>query len=207
MPQSHVGYEEILHLLTHKVRLMADSQVAQMRGVSIKVARQGMQRLEERGLLELQTAMIHPPLHITGPLVDWRPDACSPEPDWQALSWQTESRWKKSPVRALIAWATKKGRQYTGGPIGGRPPRQLEISHDISVTELYLQFHNTNPEAAASWIPEDALTEFRSGQKIPDAVICENGEKIILELAGKYYSAKRLSAIGAAHSHSCYRIY
>jgi hypothetical protein len=60
------------------------------------------------------------------------------------------------------------------------------------------------------WVPEDALSGFGAGEKKPDAVLRIQGEKdVLIELAGKAYSAKRLKAIHQSFaSRECpYRIY
>jgi hypothetical protein len=164
-----------------------------------------LRRLERRGLLKLEHAMVHPPLCLEEPLFEWQTETL--EPDWERLAWMAQSRWNKDPVLSVIVSATAEAKKLTGGPIGGRPIRQTEISHDVTLAQLWLRFRKTEPIVAPSWIPEDALSGFEPNQKRPDALITVAGNEIVLELAGKAYSAKRLAAIHAAYRHRHYRLY
>lgn len=200
------GYHTIVQLLTHNLRLITDSQVAKLRGVPVKIARQGLRREEQSGYIKLDDVHLHPPLPLDVPLVEWNPESESMATDWDAIAWKAQSRWNMPPVRALVASATKKGQQLTGGPLGGRPLRLLEISHDATLTEVFLR----QPlETRRHWIPEDALTEFGTGEKRPDAVLRLDDQDIFVELAGKAYSAEKLRSIHKSFaSRGCqYRIY
>lgn len=203
-------YLDIGLVLTHHLRLLTAEQIGRNwfahTVAPTKIALQFLRREERRGLLKLEHAMIHPPLNLQEPILDWRPES-STEPNWQTLAWKVQSRWNQHPVRAVVVSATSKARNLTGGPIGGRPTRPLEISHDATLAEIFLQLRRTHSLAATTWIPEDALTDFGHGKKKPDALITIAEQEVLLELAGKAYSPKRLADIHAAHRHRPYRMY
>jgi hypothetical protein len=202
-------YPEILQALTHHCRLMTAQQIAQQwfghTVAPTKIALQLLRRLERRRLLDLEHAMVHPPLRVETPIFEWPGE--THEPDWERLAWAAQSRWNKEPRLSVIASATPVAQKLIGGPIGGRPIRQTEISHDVTLAQLWLSLRNTEPTVAASWIPEDALSGFGPNQKKPDALITVADNEIVIELAGKAYSAKRLAAIHAAYRHRHYRLY
>lgn len=203
-------YRDIIHTLTHHCRLLTAEQIAThwfAHTVSpVKITLQFLRRQERQGLLRLEHTMVHPPLELCEPLVHWQPEMAE-EPNWQSVAWRVQSRWNQCPVRSVIVSATHRARIHSGGPIGGRPIRQTEMSHDVSLAELWLRFRTIDPTVASSWIPEDALSGIAPNGKKPDGLITVAGNEIAVELAGKAYSAKRLAAIHAAHRHRHYRLY
>lgn len=203
-------YRDIIHALTHYCRIMTAEQIANYwfdHTVSpVKIALQFLRRQEHQGLLRLEHAMVHPPLELREPILDWQPST-STEPNWQSVAWRVQSRWNRHPVRAVIVSATNHARHLSGGPIGGRPVRQTEISHDVTLAQLWIHLRQTDPETASHWTPEDAFTVSGPGHKKPDAVFGSGDSAIVIELGGKAYSAKRLAAIHAAHRHRHYRLY
>lgn len=201
------GYTTVVEMLTHNVRVLADSQVAKLRDLPVKIARQGLRRLERSGLVTLETCAIHPPLQLPEPLVDWIPGTTDKPPPFDAIAWQAESRWTKPLVRAVVVCATRKAQRLTGGTLGSRRIRPLELSHDITLSEIFLGLQTADPETARRWVPEDALKDFGPAEKRPDAVLRDGTTETLIELCGKAYSAKKLRAIHAAFSTRRYRIY
>lgn len=188
-------YNDCLSWLTRNIRALSDGQIARVRGVSPAIVRQGFRRLERRGLVSLSQGFIQIPNAIGEPLYEWRPNADTLKPDWDSLSYKAQSRWNVPPLRALVASATKQAMELTGGRIGGRPSRPLEMSHDLTLTQLFLRMLAQDPEVANHWFPEDALTGLSAGEKRPDALLRTIGKDVFIELAGKAYSAKKLEAI------------
>jgi len=186
-------YSDCMTWLTHNFRVLSDVQAAHVRGVSPSVVRQTFRRLERSGLVTLSQQLVQCPSGLGDPLYEWKPDAPPAEPNWDALCWKNESRWNTRPRRVLVASATKKAMQQYGGYLGGRPERQLETQHDLAVTQLFLSLREQNPEL--DWTPEDALTGFAAGDKKPDAVLCEAGQEVFIELVGRSYSARKLRSI------------
>jgi hypothetical protein len=203
-------YRDIFDSLTHHCRVMTAEQIANYwfahTASPVKIAHQFLRRQQRQQLLKLEHAMIHPPLELVEPIIDWKP-GFSDEPHWESIAWQVQSRWNRNPVRAIIVSATHEARYLCGGAIGGRSIRQTEISHDITLAQLWLRLRQTAPEIAAQWIPEDAISAERLGKRRPDAFLGNDDSQIAIELGGKAYSAKRLSAIHAAHRHRHYHLY
>jgi hypothetical protein len=203
-------YRDIIHALTHHCRIMSAEQIAAhwfAHTVSpVKIALQFLRRQKHQGILRLEHAMIHPPLELELPIIDWHPGISS-VPNFHAVAWQVQSRWNRTLVRGVIVSATHEARYLSGGVIGGRPIRKTEISHDITLAQLWLRLRRTDPEVARQWMPEDALLDQRPSGKIPDALIGNHNSQVAIELGGKAYSAKRLSAIHDAHRHRRYQLY
>jgi hypothetical protein len=170
------------------------------------IAQQWARRQARAGLLTLQYIAVHPELKLHEPLLEFHPG--DPLPNFDALAWQVQSRWKLPPEMTLVATATKKARQFTGGVIGGRPIRHREVTHDVHVASVYLRLRETDCELSKRWMPEDAVYatnahEFRT--KVPDAVLTGK-EPLIVEFAGKY-SARKLRSLHAEYSKSRYQLW
>jgi hypothetical protein len=203
-------YFDIVHTLTHHCPVLTAEQIGRYwhphTVAPEKIALQLLRRQARKGLLKLDHSMIHPPLKIHEPLIDWRP-GISIEPQWESVAWKVQSRWNQNPVRAVIVSATKEARTLTGGPLCGRPTRPLELSHDVTLAEIFLSLRQRDAKAASHWLPDDVLTGYGEGDKKPDAVIGHGDAGIVIELGGKAYSAKRLNAIHDAHRHRHYQLH
>jgi hypothetical protein len=193
--------DKIVHLLTKKVRVLTDEQLARTFFASakkpIRQARETARRLEGKGLAIVQTSMVHPELLLEQPLLDWKPGDV--EPNLDRLGWQTASRWTKPPLRTFVVSATVKARQLVGGYCGGRPERAREICHDIHVTSIFLHLRRTQPDWAMAWVPEDqtaADQRWRPQSRIPDAII-QNDPQVYVDFGGSY-KAEKLKLIFAA---------
>ena len=201
----NVGFE-VLEILTQKVRVLTDNQVSRVSFQHTKqpavVSRQWLRRQEKAGMLSLHELMTHPEIDVSKPLLDFHPG--SPTPDFDALAWQAQSRWTSVPKQTLVATATKKAKQLTAGPVGGRPIRAREATHDIHCSAVYLHFRQHQPELAKRWLPEDAVSHL-DGNKVPDAIITGD-EPIIVEFAGAY-AAQKMRGIHAEFCNRRYQFY
>ena len=109
--------------------------------------------------------------------------------------------WNKPPELTFVASATEKASEITGAEFPTRPPRDLELRHDIHVTQIFLTLCLAAPVAEAKWRHEDELVaqgEARNGQRIPDAIV-ETDPPQAVDFGGSY-SAKKIAAIHAHYA-------
>lgn len=129
----------------------------------------------------------------------WAPG--DPTPDAGAVAWKLQSRWKE-PARVCRCFvATTKAAKHFGGRASGRLKRELQASHDLGVTEMYLQMRHSRPEQARLWIGEDLLAPYRKHEKLPDAVLADSPSatpSLVLEFGGAYNKDRVL-----AFHHDC----
>lgn len=204
--------QKILKMLTYHVRIASTEQLGRTFFAETKkparMARQWAIRARGEGLLTISTVMAHPEIPLVEPIIEWRPG--DPEPNFHAACWRLQSRWTEPVQKKTIIAATRQAKALTGGPVGGRPTRAREVTHDLHVTQLFLNFREQDPEIATRWVLEDALyneshTSFDS--KLPDAVI-RGTPDLVIEFGGSY-AAKKLACIHACHAnnHQPYQIW
>jgi hypothetical protein len=187
---------ELLGTLTWKVRVAADSQLAQMLRLSdcqLPSLIRSLKRLDQRGLLDrnkIAIALFEP----KAPLVNWLPG--QPESNWQSISWQLQRRWQElAPARTWVNWATRKAAAVVGG-VGGGLRQPLQLQHDLAVTSVYVA-RQLEPGDGEVWVGEDvyrSLPPREARTTIPDALIMDDRYRLLcaVELGG-LYSPKRLS--------------
>jgi hypothetical protein len=204
MPFTSPRTDDVLECLTSKIRLLTTGQIARTWFAHTEkptvIAAQYVRRLQVTGLITISRTMAHPEQELTEPILDWQPG--SDEPNFDRLSWKACSRWSEHPVRTTVITATEKARSHTGGPIGGRPIRPLELNHDIGVSTVFLNIQARDPELARLWVHEDALARearHNDRENLPDAQL----DGLVIEFAGAY-SAKKLRAV---HEHFSKRPY
>jgi len=125
------------------------------------------------------------------PVALWQPyDAV---PNFRALAHKLDARWSScEPKPCQVWWATPQAVAEFGG-VGGSIKQNLQIEHDLAVTEVFLRRGQK-----ANWRMEDVFEEGEFGSKIPDAVVTDNtGAITVLEIGGQY-SAARLEAFHVA---------
>ncbi len=195
--------QAIVHVLTRRLRLLSDAQAGRLWFADAKsprnAARSAFQSLANRGLVALQTAMVHPELDLQGPLLDWRPG--DEPPHFGRLSFQLKSRWHKPPERTVVASATSQARALLGAPLGGRPIRPCELAHDLGLATVFFCLLAQCPATLARWRHEDELVRdgrFRAGDPIPDALLLGDPD-VVVEFGGEY-SAGKLAAQAAYQS-------
>lgn len=202
--------DELLYELTHHVRCMSVDQIART-FFSVangrRIALQLVRSLQRAGLVEARTVMVHPPLRLCEPV--HKHLHRSESPDFHALSHRVQSRWSLLPERTMVVSATFRAAEITGGPLPTRrSSRDTELAHDLTLAEIFL--HHYWGRTEASWIPEDTLVAEgwpRTGVNIPDAIVRAPQSEIVLELAGRSYSARRLAEIHVAHQDRYYELW
>ena len=197
---------ETLEALTRRVRLFTTCQVGRYSFTHTRrpnrSATAWLKRKEAEGLILLTELMLSPMIDVSEPLLDYFPGSASP--DFDALAWQTRSRWKLPPQRAIVATATKKAKAFLGGSLGGRNVRIREATHDAHCAEIYLNLLERDSQAAAAWVPEDSISRLETGF-VPDAII-QQAETILVEFAGSY-SAAKLRTLHARYRTYRYQLY
>lgn len=184
---------EILDALTLRVRVMSINQVAHTWfGRTAEPARYAARRLSAlaaAGLIDQHSMPARPELLLHHPLVTWTPDTAPP--DFDRLAYTLEVRWKAPAVPTHIVIASRAAGNWMGGS-GGRLPRRSEVSHDLTLARLYLTWCVGGPRAGRRWISEASLRQegFGDDDRLPDAIVEEDGRRRVIELGGVYGAAK-----------------
>ena len=201
-----IGQSEgvLLETLTWCLRCATREQLQRIMAVrfSSTLAVAGViRRLTQNEEIESRSTVVAFP-EITKPLFTWSPRQ-SP-PNFHALAWKLEKRWKAvRPRRAILCWATKKGAHRTGG-VACFPERATQVEHDLGTAAVYTHLCQSQPPMAEGWVGEDILRRDYAPRerwlsKIPDAAIYQNEQlQYILEFGGQY-SVNRLRRF---HQHS-----
>lgn len=204
------GRTKLLVALTHSVRCLNLNQVTRLlpnaKNVN-RAAHELITRLACKGLVEIRTVMVHPPLRLTRPM--YLCASSTEPPDLDALAYQAQSRWPLPPERTVVVRATPRAAAVTGGllPVR-RSDRDTELAHDLTLSEIYLEHYYCKHDAM--WIPEDALLAegwARHDGHVPDAVIRSPVGEMVLELAGLSYSARRLAEVHRAFRDDGYELW
>ena len=184
---------EILEVLTFKVRLLTQRQVAREwwggGPYALGSSRERIRKLERAGLVARTTLNARPLLELDQPVCRWQPGA--PAPDADAVAHRLQSRWTEAPRTTAAIHATQKTADQLGG-IGGPVRHRLQATHDLHLAEVYLNFRANSPDLAAAWVGEDVFAPSRKGEKLPDAILRDSAGNILLviEFGGKYDASR-----------------
>ena len=182
--------QQIMHLLTSKVRLLSAVQVARTWYLGrTRPATAALRTLAQSRSVALRSACLPPELPLVAPVCVWSPGDQPPE--FGRVARVLNARWNGAPRRTLLAVATQQGRNRAGGMLHHRPLRPQEIRHDLHVTALYLKFVQETPQRASEWIHEDLFLEagLAPSDRIPDAMTGE----IAVDFGGAYKKPKLLA--------------
>lgn len=188
---------ELLHTLTHCVRLLTARQLAG----------EGCLRLAEKlasaGLLTRCIVRCGPLLVLQAPLASWEPGQLPPHFHTCAYRARIRGRGHVGPTTAFLA--SNRAAAVMGGR-GGPLKNPLQATHDVHVAEVFLVLRRTSPHLASRWVGEDALPRtkrFRREQR-PDAAIVDADGRVqqVTEFIGASYGPHRLVAI---HQHCAKR--
>jgi len=196
-PKARQSENMILETLTWCVRCDTREQLQSISSVRLSGSRDvagAIRRLKQNGEIEFRSAVVAFP-EITKPLFTWSPRQAPP--NFHALAWKLEKRWKAvKPRRGILCWATKKGAQRTGG-LACFPERSTQVEHDLGTASVYAYLCRTQPLLSEGWVGEDILrrdfaVKERWLSKIPDAaVFCDERLQYVIEFGGQY-SVNRL---------------
>lgn len=196
------GGRRIVDLLTRQARVLTVQQIAMTWfGANEARARVAVFELEQQALLSRRCVLARPTLILDGPLVQWLPG--DELPDFGAVAYRLRRRWREAVEPTEIVVATREAKRRLGGFCGGRWPRQSEISHDVSLSEVYLWYRTFKPEEAECWVPEAQIYAERwgMGERLPDALIRgrDGGIERVVEFGGSYRKQK----LQAFHREMC----
>ena len=130
---------DLIETLARKVRVLTLNQIARTwwpDSVAPKsAARHRLAELERAGFVVSFTAIAHPEILLSAPVISWTPGL--PAPDFGSASHRLKRRWSR-PAKATrcVSISNIAGRQF--GDHGGRCPRESEEMHDIHLAQLYL---------------------------------------------------------------------
>ena len=186
---------EIVQALVQKVRLFSQRQIADhWWNGELPNARKRLKRLAKGELLGRESVQARPTPVLDSPLLSWSPD--EPEPECGPVAYQCQQRWRVRPTRPCTVWiATEHGSQLFGGVRRGELKSPMQATHDLGVAAVWLRLREVAPAWAAAWRGEDLLAHTRRGEKLPDAFIVDQDERVlwIIEFGGGY-DAQRVRA-------------
>ena len=180
--------EEIVRCLAVYVRLLSQRQASDhwFEGDGSN-ARRRLSHLQRLGLVQKLSVRARSLPAIERPLIKWRPG--EPSPNCGQAAWRCRSRWRLRHVRSCIAYiATEKAAQLFGGRHRGSINKELQVTHDLGVTQVWLVLDASAPEWADAWRGEDVMAATRYRQKLPDGFIVDQNAKPVcaMEFGGSY---------------------
>ncbi len=188
--------QEILLALALKVRLFSLRQIAaHWWAGELANARRRLKHLQAGELVRRVTVPVRTLPPIERPVASWQPGHS--DPDFSAVSYRLQSRWKSRPVRLVTAFiASGKTAQLFGGKNRGELKYPTQATHDLGVAEVWLRFHECVPAWAEAWQSEDQLAHTRRGEKLPDAfLVNEEGQTDSVVEFGGAYDARRIEEL------------
>lgn len=184
---------EILETLLRKVRVLSIPQIArtwwECNRTPDRNARDRIHRLVESGWVSVVPTLARPEIPVSIPVCVWKPE--TPRPDFGAIAYRLQSRWKLPARPGSVVLATRDAARRLGGR-GGRPPRVSESTHDQHLAAVYLLKRKTQPREAEAWICEDLYPrEWKPrGRKVPDALVVRRSGTKAVEWGGEYAKSK-----------------
>jgi hypothetical protein len=202
---------EIFDALTKRVRVLSMEQIARTwwstTKDTVRVAENRLRILAGENLLHIERAPAHPEIRLDAPVTTW--SLVDPDPNFGAVSYQLQSRWKNHPILTPCVSASKKAADRFGG-YGGRPPRSVERTHDIHMAQVFLHYRLSHPEVLADWVFEEQVKAERKrvggrsepGEKLPDAFLRSHSATRVVEFGGAYGKDKLIAFHRYCKEHS-----
>lgn len=182
---------DLLRSLSNCVRLFSIEQIqsfwwpdtSQKSGVVEK----RINKLVDGEWLNRSVILARPVPIFPQPICKWNPG--TQLPNFGKCAWLTKSRWAEGHRQIYVVSAGRKASHLFAGvrPRGIRQPFQL--THDLGLSQVYLQYRIHLPAKASKWIGERGIAFRRKKGKIPDAIIGDAGAwppELIIEFAGSY---------------------
>jgi hypothetical protein len=192
--------------LCWKIRVLSREQAVRLfalAGVSsARAAKRRLHMLTRLRLVACEELLARPLLTLDAPLVRWRPGEAPA--DFEALAWTLEKRWQTPLEPTRVFFAGRETVRIFGGCAKGHLTNVNQVSHDLHVAEVYLQFLENDRHRAGMWVSEDELSEHRKKfEKQPDAVLHDEAgvARLVVEFGGLYGPEK----LRAFHSHMDHR--
>lgn len=192
--------QEMLNILSMSVPLMSIRQISCefYHGDRANSAR-SLRRLKQHSLLRVIQLIGRTPPFQGEPLVIWK-TGNSP-PSFGRLAAQLERRWRNQPVHRHTCFTVGERFCHLFGYTQPKL-RQLQVSHDLGLSELYLRSRHQFEKEQETWVGEIAFAYcpnpaiqklLEDGGQKPDAIVLnKNGEVSRAIEFGGFYTAKRL---------------
>ncbi len=180
--------EEIGSALALQIRLASQRQVSDhwFDGDDSN-ARRRLSHLDRLGLVEKVVVRARTLPAIKHPLIKWQPGDKSP--NCGKVAYACRSRWRLRHVRTCTAYiATEKAAQLFGGRRRSGIAKELQVTHDLGVTAIWLCLDRAAPDWADAWRGEDVMAVTRYRQKLPDGFIVDTSGTPLcaMEFGGSY---------------------
>ena len=196
--------DELLEILTTKLRVLSEAQIARTWGMDADSLRSLLESLETDKLINRISLLCHPEIELSEPVLRWTPG--DEEPDLGAIAYQLQSRWSEPSEAVSCVNATVVARNRYGGYIGGRRPRVSETTHDLHLAQVFLRLRDRSRDEARAWISEhQQQAEGAKKSKLPDAILRLEQPRVI-DFGGSYPKAK-LQSFHEANRESSYEIW
>lgn len=151
-------------------------------------------RLEASGWIHRTRIMAREEPCTQNALALWEPGV--PVPAWAAIANAARNRWTH-PLRSLSTVSiTAKAAEQFGGR--ARYPRPSEATHDLYVSEVFLQKMTVRPMEASLWVGEGRMISFCSQTNpdcVPDAILDQLSRRVAIEIVGESYTVARLKSL------------
>jgi len=193
---------DLLDTLVFKVRLLSFKQIVTFYwgdSKSSKIsARKRLNELVSKKLLHREQSLTYPVFTLTEPLYTWRPG--QPWPDYEILSEYLNHRWSQQeiPVITSVYFASKKAVNCLGGYFNSFD--RSRGSHNLNVSQIYLNLWKNNCLSECLWIGEANLTETdEKNNRIPDAILKNKNESDVAVRFASKLSVERLESLHEYH--------
>lgn len=183
--------EEMLETLASRVRVLSIEQITRNWFENRRSALARLRALKRAGLVQAQSALIHPELNLSAPVLRWTPG--DPEPKFANVARRVQMRWTEHVQPHLLFFIEERASARFGGPRVA-PLRTDELTHDVHVAAIYLWYRDHHPELSLTWAGERVLKQTGRvvrGGPVPDASVGGRGAQRFVEFAGAY-SVQRL---------------
>jgi hypothetical protein len=219
----------VIRALALQVRLVTAEQLAKgwFAGFVDAAARAEtlIGRLRKASFIDRIVSEAHPLLEQVRPLFSWKVGTAHPEDrEILAVAEQSRARWRLPHVPVEVFRAGKRACRAFGAFVDARRIKHCEVTHDLHLTEVFIDYRRRRPRLAAQWLGEGAFPKLGLsilGMKDPDAYLldsCGVGLRVI-EYGGSYEAehlrafhrhcaggaARRLSKVAGMHEASTFQ--
>ncbi len=177
--------------LCWKIRVISREQAVRLFALadvsSPRAAKRRLHMLTRLRLVSCVELLARPILALEGPLVRWSPGEAPA--DFEALAWTLEKRWQAPLTPTRVLFAGRETIRIFGGCAKGHLTNVNQVSHDLHVAEVYLNFLEKDRPRAEMWVSEDELSDHRKKfEKQPDAVLHDEAgaPRMVVEFGGLY---------------------
>jgi hypothetical protein len=180
--------DEIFSALSLRVKFFSQRQISDhwFDGDTAN-ARRRMNQLKTFAMVDRVVLRARSRPIFSQPLIAWQPG--QQEPEFGKVAHLCSSRWRKRHVQSCTAYlATESASQRYGGRMPGEVKREMQATHDLGVSQIWLQLDLQSPQFADAWRGENLMAHTRQGQKLPDGFIVDSAGATlcVIEFGGAY---------------------